>query len=107
MTGDTYYEVIDEFVKAVMGRWPNAVLQFEDFSTDHAQTLLNRYRDYHCVFNDDVQGTAATAVGGLIGAMQVQGKGPEALADQKFVVVGAGSAGMGVVSVIAQSMVSE
>ncbi len=44
-----------QFVKAVMGRWPNAVLQFEDFNMAHAQPLLERYRDHHLVFNDDIQ----------------------------------------------------
>lgn len=105
LKGDEYYAVIDEFVTAVMGRWPNAILQFEDFSIEHANVLLERYRHSHCVFNDDIQGTAATAVAGLMGAMKVLGRGTEALADQKFVVVGAGSAGMGVVRMIAQAMV--
>ncbi|KAL4857038.1 NAD-dependent malic enzyme 2 [Chlorella vulgaris] len=104
LRGDAYYEVIDEFVTAVMGRWPKAVLQFEDFNIEHAAPLLQRYRHHHCVFNDDVQGTAATAVGGLYGAMAVAGKPASALADQRFVVLGAGSAGMGVVSMIALSM---
>ena len=105
LTGDAYYEIIDEFVTAVMGRWPNAVLQFEDFNIQHALPLLERYRPWHCMFNDDVQGTAATAVAGLMGAMAVLGRGPEALTEQSFVVLGAGSAGMGVVSMIAQAMV--
>lgn len=107
LRGDAYYEIVDEFVQAVMGRWPRAVLQFEDFNIEHAAPLLERYRYSHCVFNDDVQGTAATAVGGLYGAMAVAGKPASALADQKFVVLGAGSAGMGVVSMIAQSMVKQ
>jgi malate dehydrogenase (decarboxylating) len=105
LTGDEYYEILDEFVAAVMGRWPNAVLQFEDFSIEHAQVLLERYRHAHCVFNDDIQGTAATAVAGLMGCMAVLGKQPDALVEQSFVVVGAGSAGMGVVRMIAAAMV--
>lgn len=105
LRGDAYYEVIDEFVTAVMGRWPNAVLQFEDFSTVHAASLLERYRYSHCVFNDDIQGTAATAVAGLIGAMAVKGLPPSALVLQKIVMVGAGSAGLGVTKMIAQGMV--
>ena len=48
-------QFLDEFVQAVMARWPSAVLQFEDFNMAHAQPLLNRYRNYHCVFNDDIQ----------------------------------------------------
>ncbi len=53
-----------------MDRWPNAVLQFEDFSNEHALVLLERYRQHHLVFNDDIQGTAATALAGLYGAMR-------------------------------------
>lgn len=48
-------QVMDEFVRAVMSRWPNAVLQFEDFSLQHAHPLLGRYRNHHLVFNDDIQ----------------------------------------------------
>lgn len=107
LTGDAYYEVIDEFVKAVMGRWPRAVLQFEDFNIQHAAPLLERYRHSHCVFNDDIQGTACVALSGLYGAMKALGRPASALADQSFVVLGAGSAGMGVVSMIAQGMVKQ
>ncbi|KAK9863752.1 hypothetical protein WJX84_011333 [Apatococcus fuscideae] len=104
MTGARYYEVIDEFVRAVMGRWPRSVLQFEDFNMANAHPLLHRYRDHHMVFNDDIQGTAATALAGLYGALAVQGKPVTALKEQRICVVGAGSAGMGVVQMIAQGM---
>jgi malate dehydrogenase (decarboxylating) len=70
----------------------------------HALTLLERYRQHALVFNDDIQGTAATAVAGLLGAMRVLCKPPEAIAKQKVVCVGAGSAGMGVVRMIAAAM---
>lgn len=50
-----FVQVMDEFVRAVMGRWPNAVLQFEDFNLGHAYPLLERYREHHLVFNDDIQ----------------------------------------------------
>lgn len=104
LTGKAYYDVVDEFVHAVMGRWPHAVLQFEDFQMQHALTLLERYREHHLIFNDDVQGTAATAVAGLWGAMRALGKPLAALAEQRIVCVGAGSAGMGVVRMIAAAM---
>lgn len=55
--GDEYYELVDEFMQAVRHRWPNVLLQFEDFSSDKAQILLNKYRDDHLCFNDDIQGT--------------------------------------------------
>eukprot|EP00878_Enallax_costatus_P010809 GHUV01011286.1.p1 GENE.GHUV01011286.1~~GHUV01011286.1.p1 ORF type:complete len:640 (+),score=175.69 GHUV01011286.1:1018-2937(+) len=104
LDGPAYYEILDEFVNAVMGRWPNAVLQFEDFQMKHALTLLERYRDHHLVFNDDIQGTAATALAGLVGALRVLGKPAKDLADQRVICVGAGSAGMGVVRMIAAGM---
>lgn len=102
--GQEYYDIVDEFVRAVMARWPDAVLQFEDFSIEHALHLLERYRHHHLVFNDDIQGTAATALAGLYGALRVQGKSTYELANQRVVCVGAGSAGMGVVRMIAAGM---
>jgi malate dehydrogenase (decarboxylating) len=85
-------------------RWPKAVIQFEDFSIDVARPLLDRYRNWHTVFNDDIQGTACTALGGLYSALRVQGLPREALCAQRVVVVGAGSAGMGVVETLARGM---
>merc|ERR1719187_2154607 len=85
-------------------RWPNVLIQLEDFQTKHALKLLERYRDDYLMFNDDIQGTAATVLAGLYGAMKVQGLGPEALKDQKFVVCGAGSAGSGVLLTIRNAM---
>eukprot|EP00798_Chlamydomonas_sp_ICE-L_P019326 gene19326-25976_t len=104
ITGSAYYELIDEFVNAAMARWPKAVLQFEDFSLNHALCLLDRYRHHHLVFNDDIQGTAACALAGLYGALRVQGLTPADLANQRIVTVGAGSAGMGVTGMIAAGM---
>ena len=106
LKGDEYYEVLDEFVNAAMNRWPNAVLQFEDFSSDKANILLERYRYHHCVFNDDIQGTAATASAGLLGAMLVKGRPPSAIKEERIVVVGAGSAGVGVSTMILKFMES-
>ncbi|KAI8465581.1 MAG: NAD malic enzyme [Monoraphidium minutum] len=102
--GDAYYEIVDEFVRAVTSRWPRVILQFEDFSTDHALALLHRYQGSHLVFNDDIQGTAATAVSGLYGALRVLGRPKAELARQRVVCLGAGSAGMGVVSMIKTAM---
>lgn len=104
LTGQRYYDIMDEFVAAVTHRWPQAVLQFEDFSTSHALHLLERYRYNHLVFNDDIQGTAATALAGLYGAMRVLGLSSSDLAKQRVMCVGAGSAGMGVVRMIAAGM---
>ncbi|GIL59677.1 hypothetical protein Vafri_14408 [Volvox africanus] len=104
ITGPEYFEILDEFVTAAMARWPNAVLQFEDFSIEHAGPLLRRYRKHHLVFNDDIQGTAATALAGLYGALRVLNLPASALKEQRIVCVGAGSAGMGVVRMIAAGM---
>jgi len=104
ITGDDYFDLIDEFVSAATHRWPNVVLQFEDFSSDHARVLLDRYRDFHCVFNDDIQGTAAAATAGIFGAMQVKGKSVKAITEERIVVVGAGSAGVGVSTMLVNLM---
>ncbi len=104
ITGEDYYRFVDEFIQAVKIRWPNVLLQFEDFAQDHATPLLNRYRDQLCCFNDDIQGTAAVAVGTLMAACK--GKG-EQLKDQRIVFAGAGSAGCGIADQIIKQMKSE
>jgi malic enzyme len=73
------------------------MVQFEDFSSDVAMDILNRYRNHHLVFNDDIQGTGAVAVAGIFSALRQQGKDHTALAEQRFVIAGAGSAGLGCV----------
>ena len=70
ITDDEYYEFVDEFIQAVKQRWPDVLLQFEDFAQKNAMPLLNRYRNEICSFNDDIQGTAAVTVGTLIAASQ-------------------------------------
>ena len=70
-----------------------------------ALDLLERYRTHHCMFNDDIQGTAATALAGMFGPMRALGKKKQALNDQRFLVCGAGSAGMGVVDMIRKAMI--
>lgn len=104
ITGDDYYRFVDEFMQAVKVRWPNVLLQFEDFAQDHATPLLNRYRDQLCCFNDDIQGTAAVAVGTLMAACKAKG---ELLKDQRIVFAGAGSAGCGIADQIVKQMKAE
>lgn len=104
LEGEAYYDLIDEFMAAIKLRWPRALIQFEDFQSKHAIKLLQRYKKEYLMFNDDIQGTAATVLAGLYGAMKVQGLGPEAIKDQKFVVCGAGSAGSGVLLTIRNAM---
>lgn len=104
ITGEDYYTFVDEFIQAVKVRWPNVLLQFEDFAQDHATPLLQRYRDQLCCFNDDIQGTAAVAVGTLMSACLAKG---ERLRDQRIVFAGAGSAGCGIADQIVKQMVAE
>ena len=100
--GADYDEFVDRFVQAVKKRWPNALLQWEDFARDNAGALLDRYRDQLCTFNDDIQGTAAVTAGALLAAMTATG---QPITDQRIVIVGAGSAGCGVGSLLLQIMV--
>ncbi|ATO32651.1 NAD-dependent malic enzyme [Dickeya dianthicola] len=104
ITGDEYYEFVDEFIQAVKRRWPNVLLQFEDFAQNNAMPLLNRYRDEICSFNDDIQGTAAVALGSLIAASRAAGS---QLRDQTVAFLGAGSAGCGIAEQIIAQMKSE
>ncbi|XP_023345940.1 NAD-dependent malic enzyme 62 kDa isoform, mitochondrial [Eurytemora carolleeae] len=98
MDGEEYYELIDEFMAAVKLRWPKALIQFEDFQSKHAINLLERYREEYLMFNDDIQGTAATVLAGVYGALKVQGLPAEDLRKKRIIVAGAGSAASGVCS---------
>ncbi len=99
-----YYEMVDEFVKAVQDRWPKALIQWEDFTNDHAFPILNKYRDEVLCFNDDIQGTGAVALSGLLGGMRMKG---EKLADQRIIFYGAGSAAVGIADMIVAGIVEE
>ena len=99
--GPTYDEFVEIFVSAVRERWPHVLLHWEDFAIGNANRLLARYRDRLCTFNDDIQGTAAVAVGALLSAINVTGV---PLTDQRIAVFGAGSAGTGVCALLARAM---
>ncbi|WP_423186423.1 NAD-dependent malic enzyme [Alishewanella sp. d11] len=99
-----YNEFIDLFIQAVKRRWPEAIIQFEDFAQPNAMPILQRYRDQVCCFNDDIQGTAAVTVGTLLAACRSKGS---QLKEQKVVFVGAGSAGCGIAEQIISQMVAE
>ncbi|MFZ3270888.1 MAG: NAD-dependent malic enzyme [Mycobacterium sp.] len=101
---DDYYAFIDRFVAAVQQHLPNVLLQWEDFATVHALPILARYRDALLTFNDDIQGTAAVTVGALHGAAKIAGR---PLSQQHVVMLGAGSAGIGVLDMIRREMVDE
>ncbi|MBA6289866.1 NAD-dependent malic enzyme [Colwellia sp. MB3u-4] len=101
---DKYDEFLAMFINAVKRRWPDVLLQFEDFAQPNATPLLNRYRDELCCFNDDIQGTASVTVGTLLAACRTK---KSALSEQRVVFVGAGSAGCGIAEQIISQMVSE
>ncbi|CDL85860.1 NAD-dependent malic enzyme [Xenorhabdus cabanillasii] len=104
ITGKEYDDFVDEFIQAVKRRWPNVLLQFEDFAQQNAMPLLTRYRNDLCCFNDDIQGTAAVALGSLIAASRAAGR---QLKDQTVTFLGAGSAGCGIAEQIIAHMKSE
>jgi malate dehydrogenase (oxaloacetate-decarboxylating) len=99
--GHDYDDFIDVFVNSVKRRWPQVLLQWEDFAGTNAARFLDRYRDQLCTFNDDIQGTAAVATATLISAINVTGI---PLEQQKIVIVGFGSAGLGITNLLAQFM---
>lgn len=99
-----YIEFMDMFVEAIKARWPNVLLQFEDFAQKNATKLLNRYRHQLCCFNDDIQGTAAVTTGTLIAASQAAGM---RLRDLRVVFLGSGSAGCGIAEKIIALMVDD
>ena len=101
VTGQAYFDFIDQFVRAVQQELPTTCLQWEDFATPHARPILERYRDQLLTFNDDIQGTAAVALGAIVGAVEVTGK---RLRDQQIVMLGAGSAGIGVADFLRAAM---
>jgi malate dehydrogenase (oxaloacetate-decarboxylating) len=104
MKGDAYLQFVDKFVGAVKARWPNAVVQWEDLSKETAFTVLERYRKELPSFNDDIQGTGATALAGLLSACRLTGR---SLADERVVIHGAGAGGVGVAWAIREGMVRE
>lgn len=102
--GAEYDNFIEKFMQAVRRRWPEAMIQFEDFAQPNAMPILHKYRDEYCCFNDDIQGTAAVTVGTLMAACKSKG---ELLSEQRVVFVGAGSAGCGIAEMVIQQMVAE
>src|SRR4051812_24801701 len=104
VTGQAYFDFVEQFVRAVQQELPNVCLRWEDFATPHARPILQRYRDELLTFNDDIQGTAAVALGGILGAVKVTGK---RLREQQIVMLGAGSAGIGVADGLREEMKAE
>jgi malate dehydrogenase (oxaloacetate-decarboxylating)(NADP+) len=102
--GEAYADLVDEFVQAVQEVFPHAVIQFEDFATENAIDLLARYRDRVCCFNDDIQGTAAVTLAGLLSAGRVTG---QPLPEQRILFLGAGAAATGIADLIVSALERE
>jgi malate dehydrogenase (oxaloacetate-decarboxylating) len=101
VTGERYDQFVDTFVNAVSKLFPHALLHWEDFGADTAHVLLRRYKETHCTFNDDIQGTASVVLAAVMAAVKITGK---RLADQRIVVYGLGTAGAGVADIIREGM---
>ena len=98
------YSFVDEFVEAVQELFPKCCIHFEDWTGVDAVHLLQRYRDKYCIYNDDVQGTAGIVLAGMINAARIKGK---KLSDEKYLFLGAGSAGIGLADLLRSAMVEE
>ena len=101
LAGERYDEIVDEFVMSCHDVFSSPLIQFEDFGNRNAFRLLNRYKNSVCAFNDDIQGTAAVALGGLYAALRITGQN---LKDQKILFLGAGEAGTGIGELIVSAM---
>ena len=99
--GQEYDDFIEAFVQAVHRRWPNILLQWEDFAGENALGLLERYRNRLCTFNDDIQGTAAVTTGALFAAVHATGV---PLREQRIAMFGSGSAGVGIINLLLAAM---
>ena len=104
LRGEQYYSLVDEFVSAVKYRFPKALLQWEDFKKTNAFTLLDKYRKSITCFNDDIQGTAAVAVAGIMAGARASGV---PLKDQRTVILGAGAAGVGIARLLRDTLKRE
>jgi malate dehydrogenase (oxaloacetate-decarboxylating)(NADP+) len=98
------YSFVDEFVDAVQEVFPKCCIHFEDWTGVDAVHLLERYRDKYCIYNDDVQGTAGIVLAGMINAAKIKGT---KLSDEKYLFLGAGSAGIGLANLLCSALVEE
>ena len=104
LSGPAYDSLVEEFVRAVQKRYPDALIQFEDFLTPDAYRLLNTYRDRVLCFNDDIQGTAAVALAGVYASTRITGR---AFRDLRIMFLGAGSAATGIADLLTAALVRE
>src|SRR5580698_3343454 len=103
-TTEDLFSFVDEFVEAVQEVFPKCCIHFEDWTGVDAVHLLERYRAKYCVYNDDVQGTAGIVLAGMINAAKIKGT---RLSDERYLFLGAGSAGIGLAGLLCSAMVSE
>src|SRR5262252_929339 len=101
---DDLYSFVDEFVESVQEVFPKCCIHFEDWTGVDAVHLLQRYGDKYCIYNDDVQGTAGIVLAGMINAAKLKGT---KLSDEKYLFLGAGSAGIGLADLLCSAMVEE
>jgi len=99
-----YDKLIDAYVTAVSKMFPNAMLHWEDFGATNARRILNKYADQVCTFNDDMQGTAATVMAAVFSALRATGT---RMRDQRIVIHGAGTAGLGIADMMRDQMIRE
>ncbi len=104
LTGKEYDDFVDCFVQGIKKHFPHVLLQFEDFAQQHAYPLLDRYRNQLCMFNDDIQGTAAVALSAILAATRVANV---PLKDQRIALLGAGSAGCGISEQLVRAMMHQ
>jgi malate dehydrogenase (oxaloacetate-decarboxylating)(NADP+) len=102
--GEKFDELLDEFVEAAQELFPGVLIQFEDFGNTNAFRLLDKYREKINCFNDDIQGTGAVALAGIIGAMRITGG---KLSEQRLLFLGAGEAGIGTADSFVAALVEE
>ena len=104
LEGKRYFDLVEEFVSAVQSRYPDALIQFEDFLTPNAYALLNKYRHRVLCFNDDIQGTAAVALAGVYSSTRVTGL---RFKDLRIMFLGAGSAATGIADLMTTAFTDE
>ncbi len=103
LQGKAYFDLVEEFVRAVQSRYPDALIQFEDFLTPNAYALLHKYRERVLCFNDDIQGTAAVALAGVYSSTRITGV---PFRDLRIMFLGAGSAATGIADLMTEALVT-
>lgn len=105
VTGDKYYQLLDEFMEAVVDRFgKSCLIQFEDFANTNAFNILEKYRGRYCTFNDDIQGTASVCLSGLMSAARVSST---KITDHTFLFFGAGEANIGSATILVEALMEE